>query len=80
MIVGWIILILMVSPDANKHDAVEISHRMGKPLVFETKEDCENHVMNNSFYLTAFALSQFDSRIAVDKIACIKKVLKGSTL
>ena len=56
----WQIIVIMMVALGADTDALEITHNNGKPLQFETQENCYAHVYENLDKLKEFASSQFD--------------------
>lgn len=71
----YVIVILMfvaLGMDGPDKDALEISHKDGKPLLFDTFEQCVDHVNENIVELKQHASEQFDGA-PVKKIMCFEK-------
>ena len=68
----WFIVIMMLLPSSAHRDSVEVTHLDGKPLVFEAREQCFNHVRANLAGLKQLAYEHYgDTPIAT--IECFKK-------
>ena len=71
----YMIVILMfvaLGIDGPDRDALEITHKDGKPLLFDTMEQCVDHVNKNLDELKQHASEQFDGA-PVKKIMCFEK-------
>ncbi len=71
----YVIVIMMfvaLGMDGPDKDALEISHKDGKPLMFDTFEQCADHVKENLDELKQHAMEQFDGA-PVKKIMCFEK-------
>lgn len=69
---GWIILVLLLSSANDEKLAFQISHLGKKELIFESQEDCSEHVKKNSISIMAFTLSQYGPDKYIDKIVCVR--------
>tara|TARA_Y100001938_G_C7928278_1_gene348025 strand:- start:8 stop:265 length:258 start_codon:yes stop_codon:yes gene_type:complete len=55
------------------NDSVEITHLHGKPLYFETIEECGDHIDENLQALKNYGRSVYPTSHAVKTIYCVQK-------
>ena len=77
----FIILLVMMFPEGyTGNDAIEITHNDGKPLSFESFDECVAHINhgNNADELIAYGISIYADRntLGVKNILCVDKGIK----
>jgi len=70
----FVILIIMFfgDPTYSGEDAVKVLERYGKPLTFNTLEECGKHIEENLEELKMFGKVVYPEAAAVKQILCIR--------
>ena len=75
----FIILIVMffADPHYSGDDSVRVLSHYGKPLVFNTVQDCEKWIDNDLENLIAFGKAYFPEAVTVKSIMCVPPIEKN---
>ncbi len=60
-------------PTYSGEDAVRVHERWGKPLHFNSLDECGDHVTENLFALREYAKSVYPEAVSVKQIICVAK-------
>ena len=68
-----ILIVMFLADPSEKMDSVKVETLYNKPLVFESYENCFDHVQENLEALKGFGRKVFENKAIVKQILCIEE-------